>query len=95
MKNAFTEKIKTINEKSIRYKNLSAVSYTHLSVDTPVLFTFGGGGYLLGYFAGFNENGDPMVFVDGKTSITAGKYDSVAITGDESALMLITEMYLQ
>ena len=87
MKNAFTEKIKTINEKSIRYKNLS--------VDAPVLFTFGGGGYLLGYFAGFNENGDPMVFVDGKTSITAGKYDSVAITGDESALMLITEMYLQ
>ena len=82
----FIKKIKDANSNSTRYHELH--------VDTPVLFTVTGIGYQIGYFAGFDDNGDPMVFCNGKTSITAEDHGCIALNGDNNALMLITDIYL-
>lgn len=90
MANLFTAKIATVNETSSRFKNLK--------IDDPVLYSLEGTNiYNVGHFAGFDEDGSPRVFYEGKTSITAstiaGSIKLNLKNGD--VIMMIADEYLQ
>lgn len=86
MANLFTTKIETVNKNSAKYHSLK--------VDDPVLYSRGCDIYTIKHFAGFADDGTPTVFIDGKSSMTAGEYDIIRVN-DGAVIMLIADQYLQ